>query len=205
MNGRRDDWDFGDFFNAFGAGAGPREWNAHWRKGWGGRGPRRRGPIFEAGDMKLVILRLLKEKPRHGYEVIKALEERMWGCYSPSPGAVYPTLQLLEDQGYVRVVETDGRKVYHITADGERFLEEHRGTLDEIFERLRDTVRDYAGGAMGDLNGAFAHLAKTTYKRAWRGGPGHPAIKRVTEIINRAAAEVEQAWEAPDDPTPRTA
>ena len=204
MNGRRDDWDFGDFFSAFGAGAGPREWNAHWRKGWGGRGPRRRAPIFESGDMKLVILRLLKEKPRHGYEVIKALEERMWGCYSPSPGAVYPTLQLLEDQGYVRAVETDGRKVYHITADGERFLEEHRGTLDEIFERLRDTVRDYAGGAMGDLNGAFAHLAKTTYKRAWRGGPGHPAIKRVTEILNRAAAEVEQAWEAPDEPTPRT-
>jgi len=129
----------------------------------------------------------------------------MWGCYTPSPGAVYPTLQLLEDQGYVRVAEAEGRKVYHITPDGERFLEEHRGTLDEIFERLRDTVRDYAGGAMGDLNGAFAHLAKTTYKRAWRGGPGHPTIKRVTEILNRAAAEIEQAWEQPEDSTPRTA
>jgi len=205
MTGRRDDWDFGDFFGAFAGGPGPREWNSHWKRGWGGRGPRRRGPIFEAGDMKLVILRLLKEKPRHGYEIIKALEERMWGCYSPSPGAVYPTLQLLEDQGFVRGVETDGRKVYHITPEGERFLEENRGTLDDIFERLRDTVRDYAGGAMGDLNSAFAHLAKTTYKRAWRGGPGHPAIKRITEILNRAAAEVEQTWDAPEDPTPRTA
>ena len=205
MHDRRDDWDFGDFFRGFGPGFGPREWNAHWKRGWGGRGPRRRAPIFEAGDMKLVILRLLKEKPRHGYEIIKALEERMWGCYSPSPGAVYPTLQLLEDQGLVRGVETDGRKVYHITPDGERYLEENRGTLDEIFERLRDTVRDYAGGAMGDLNGAFAHLAKTTYKRAWRGGPGHPAIKRITEILNRAAAEVEQVWDAPEDPTTRTA
>ena len=155
--------------------------------------------------MKLVILRLLKEKPRHGYEIIKALEERMWGCYAPSPGVVYPTLQLLEDQGFVRGVETDGRKVYHITPDGEQFLEEHRGTLDEIFERLRETVRDYAGGAMGDLNGAFARLATTVYKRAWRGGPGHPSIKRVTDILNRAAAEVEQAWDAPEEPTPRTA
>jgi DNA-binding PadR family transcriptional regulator len=196
MNGRRDDWDFGDFFGGFGA----RDWNSQWRKGWGGRGPRRRAPIFEAGDMKLVILRLLREKPRHGYEIIKALEERMWGCYTPSPGAVYPTLQLLEDQGFVRAEEADGRKVYHITPDGERFLEEHRGTLDEIFERLRETVRDYAGGAMGDLNGAFGHLAKVTYKRAWRGGPGHPAIRRVVEILNRAAAEVEQAWEQPEDP-----
>ena len=199
MSKSRDDWGFGEFFTGF----GPFGWKGSWG-GRGGRPGRGRQQIFESGEVKFVILRLLKEKPRHGYEVIKALEERMWGCYSPSPGAVYPTLQLLEDQGYVRAVETDGRKVYHITADGERFLEEHRGTLDEIFERLRDTVRDYAGGAMGDLNGAFAHLAKTTYKRAWRGGPGHPAIKRVTEILNRAAAEVEQAWEAPDEPTPRT-
>ena len=205
MHDRRDDWDFGDFFRGFGPGFGPRDWNTHWRKGWGGRGPRRRAPIFEAGDMKLVILRLLKEKPRHGYEIIKALEERMWGCYTPSPGAVYPTLQLLEDQGLVRGVETDGRKVYQITPDGEQYLDEHRGTLDEIFERLRDTVRDYAGGAMGELNGAFAHLAKTTYKRAWRGGPGHPAIKRITEILNRAAAEVDQAWDAPENPTPTSA
>lgn len=193
----RDDWDFGDFFG----GMGSRDWNAQWRD-WARRARRRSAPIFESGELKLVILRLLKEKPRHGYEVIKALEERMWGCYTPSPGAVYPTLQLLEDQGYVRVVETEGKKVYHITPEGERFLEEHKDTLDDIFERLRDTVRDFAGGAMGDLNSSFARLARTTYKGAWRSGPGHPAIRRATEILNRAAAEIEQAWDAGEGTDP---
>src|SRR5262245_39565419 len=191
----RDDWDFGDFF----AGFGSREWSGRW-KDWAGRGSRRRSPIFESGEMKFVILRLLKEKPRHGYEIIRALEERMWGCYTPSAGAVYPTLQLLEDQDYVRGVVTDGKQVYHITRHGERFLEEHRDRLDDIFDRLRDTVRDFAGGAMGDLNGAFARLAKAAYKPAWRNGPGHPAIKRVTEILQRAAAAVEEAWSAADEP-----
>src|SRR5262245_30609172 len=88
-----------------------------WGRGWGDWGPRRgrgRRQMFEAGEIKFVILRLLKEKPRHGYEIIKALEERMAGCYTPSPGTVYPTLQMLEDQGYVRAAESGGKKVYEI-------------------------------------------------------------------------------------------
>jgi DNA-binding PadR family transcriptional regulator len=194
-----DDWDFGQFFGGFGR--GPRGPRGSW-KHWGGPGGRRRAPIFESGELKFIILRLLREKPRHGYDVIKALEERMWGCYTPSAGAVYPTLQMLEDQGYVRGVETDGKKVYHITSEGERFLDEHRHTLDDIFERLRETVRDFAGGAMGDLNSAFSRLAATTYKRAWRGGPGHPAIRRAAEILTRAADEIEKAWDAPEHGEP---
>ena len=192
----RDDWDFGEFFG----GRGARDWNAQWRQ-WAGRA-RRRAPVFESGDLKFVILRLLKEQPRHGYDIMKALEERLWGCYTPSAGAVYPTLQLLEDQDLVRVVETDGKKVYHITPQGERFLDDHRHTVDDIFERLRDTVRDFAGGARGDLNSAFARLARTTYKGAWRSGPGHPAIRRATEILDRAAAEIEQAWQTGDGTDP---
>src|SRR3989449_4734732 len=81
-------------WEGFAFGFGPRGW------AWGGRGPRRR-QWFEAGDMKYVILKLLRDKPRHGYEVMKELEERMHGCYSPSPGTVYPTLQWLEDEGLV--------------------------------------------------------------------------------------------------------
>jgi hypothetical protein len=83
-----------------------------------------------------------------------------------------------------------------------RFLEDHKDTLDDIFERLRHTVRDFAGGAMGDLNGAFARLARTTYKGAWRSGPGHPAIRRATEILNRASIEIEQAWNREDETDP---
>lgn len=177
---KRWDWGFGDF--VFGMDAG-------W---WPSRGRRRRGPMFESGEMKFVILELLREKPMHGYEIIKALEERMHGCYTPSAGTVYPTLQLLEDQGYVRVVESEGRKVYHLTPEGEAFLGEHKDLIDEIFDRVRDTVREFAGGSMGDLNAAFARLAAATFRKAWRHGPDHPVTSRLVEILRRATAEIEE-------------
>jgi len=98
----------------WGFGGGPRGWG--WPGGFAGfaTGGRRR-QWFGAGDMKYVILELVKDKPRHGYEIMKELEERMHGCYSPSPGTVYPTLQLLEDEGLVKAKEVDGKKVYEIT------------------------------------------------------------------------------------------
>jgi len=134
MSKDNEDWPFGRFFAG---GFGPRFWAFCGPEGT--RGPRRRmrQQMFESGEVKYVILRLLKEKPRHGYEVIKALEEKMGGYYTPSAGTIYPTLQLLEDQGYVRAVETEGKKVYHITPEGEAFLEEHRDVIDDILGRVR--------------------------------------------------------------------
>ena len=167
---------------------------AGWETMWGRARGRRRNQFFESGELKFVILRLLKEKPRHGYEVIKALEERMGGCYTPSPGTVYPTLQLLEDEGYVRVVETAGKKVYHLPPEGEAYLEQHRDLLDEIIGRVKDAVNDIAGGARGDLHAAFAGLARETFRRAWHRGPEDPALLRVAEILRKAAADIEQAW-----------
>lgn len=183
---RRKDWFFGDFAAG---GFGPGFWAACGPGGqWRGR---RRRQFFESGEVKYVILELLKDKPRHGYEIIKALEQRMGGWYTPSAGTVYPTLQLLEDQGYVRVVETEGKKVYHITAEGEAFLEENRQVTDDVFERLRDAVRGFAGGGMAELNAAFARLATATYRRAWRLGPEDPAIERMAQILRKATEEVE--------------
>ena len=179
-------FDFGAGFPFWGRGRGD----------WGPRPGRGRRQMFEAGEIKFVILRLLKEKPRHGYEVIKALEERMGGCYTPSPGTVYPTLQMLEDQGYVRGVEAEGKKVYEITPEGLKYLEEHRDLLDEIVDRVRETVQDFTGGAIGELQGEFARLAKGTFRHAWRRGPDDPAVKRVVEILKQAADDVERAWQA---------
>jgi len=160
--------------------------------------------MFESGEIKFVILRLLKEKPRHGYEVIKALEERMAGCYSPSPGTVYPTLQLLEDQGYIRAVETDGRKVYEVTPEGVAYLEEHKDVIEEIVDRVRETVRDFTGGAIGELQGEFARLARDTFRHAWRRGPDDPAVRRVAEILKQAADDIERAWQGPKPETETT-
>lgn len=164
MSKNNDDWGLGEIFGFafdpskfdFKFGAGARN------KNWG----RDRRHMFESGEVKFVILRLLREKPRHGYEVIKALEERLGDCYTPSADTVYPTLQLLEDQGYVKATDQDGKKVYHITPEGEQFLDENQTVLDDIFDRVKDTVRDFAGGHMADLNHAFTRLAgkSSTFK-----------------------------------------
>ncbi|HEU5218554.1 MAG TPA: PadR family transcriptional regulator [Gemmatimonadales bacterium] len=191
MHNSRDDWGLGDLGELF---TGPGLFG--FRIGGGARHKhRRRGPMFESGEVKFVILRLLKEKPSHGYELIKALEEKLAGCYTPSAGTVYPTLQLLEDQGYVRVVEEGGKKVYHITPEGEAFLAANKDTIEDIFERVRDTVRDFAGGPMGELHHAFSRVAAVTYKRAWRFGASHPAVPRIVEILKQTADQIEKEWE----------
>ncbi|MEC2055780.1 PadR family transcriptional regulator [Peribacillus psychrosaccharolyticus] len=82
--------------------------------------------FFRRGDIKIVLLKLLQEQPRHGYELIKVLEERFKGLYSPSPGSVYPTLQMLEDQELVNIIKEGRKKVYHLTDDGQTYLEEHK-------------------------------------------------------------------------------
>jgi len=186
--GSHDDWSF-DLGDLLGFDWWGRDWSRKQRR------RKRRQPMFEAGEIKFVILRLLREKPRHGYDVIKELEERFAGCYTPSAGTIYPTLQLLEDQGYVKSVEHEGKRVYSITAEGEAFLEENAETLDGILERVRDTIRGFAGGRMGELNSTFAKLASVTFRRAWRYGPDHPSLERVIEVLRRATDEVERAWD----------
>src|SRR4030066_2138123 len=83
--------------------------------------------LFGEGDLKYVILDLLKEKSRYGYEIIRDLEERSHGFYTPSPGVVYPTLQMLEEMGYASSKERDSKKVYTITEEGKKFLSERQG------------------------------------------------------------------------------
>jgi len=107
------------------------------RRHWGGRG--RHGRPFDHGHLRLLILRLIAEKPRHGYEIIKAIEEKLGGSYAPSPGVVYPTLTLLEEMGLVALQAQEGsRKLYGITPEGTAHLEENRSTIDAILGRLAD-------------------------------------------------------------------
>jgi DNA-binding PadR family transcriptional regulator len=136
---------FGGFRNCGSYGAGRGSWGfgpgADWWMG-GARGRHRGhrgGRFFEQGDLKYVILQLLAEKPRHGYDIIKELEEKFGGSYAPSAGTVYPTLQLLEDLGYASVaLEEGGKKIFSITDEGRRYLEENKPAVDEIFERIAD-------------------------------------------------------------------
>jgi DNA-binding PadR family transcriptional regulator len=99
----------------------------------GGRGHR----VFGQGGLRLVLLQLIADKPSHGYELIKAIEERLHGAYSPSPGVVYPTLTWLEELGYATIDDTDGaRKRYAITDAGREYLAEHREMADALLARF---------------------------------------------------------------------
>lgn len=106
----------------------------------------RGGRIFSHGGLRFVLLKLISDKPSHGYELIKLIEDRLGGSYSPSPGTVYPTLTLLDEQDYLRVEEADlgGRKRYCITEAGLAFLEENRVIVDAMMARMQGGV-DGAG------------------------------------------------------------
>jgi DNA-binding PadR family transcriptional regulator len=140
--------------------------------------------------MKYVILKLLKDKPRHGYEVMKELQEQLHGCYSPSPGTVYPTLQWLEDEGLVRAKDVEGKKVYEITDAGLTFLDEHRDAVDDIFDRVRDAVDRTLGGGMADVNRSLGRLVKGVYRTGFR-AHDEATRERLVGILDRAMAEVE--------------
>ena len=156
------------------------------------RGRWRSGRMFEQGDLRYVVLRLLEEKPRHGYEIIKALEERFGGAYAPSLGAVYPTLQLLEDLGYARVVPGDeGKKVYEITDAGRAHLVENQATVDSIFDRISKLVGHFLDEPMTEIHGAFRDVGRATYRLASVSAGKPEVLKQVSDILKRAAKEIQ--------------
>ncbi len=172
------------------------DWDAFAGSFWG-RGPRARhfrgrvGRMFDQGDLKYVILQLLDEKPRHGYDIIKALEERSHGAYSPSPGTVYPTLTMLEEMGYARATEDGGKKVYEITPEGKQYLEENSSTVESIFERISEAVEPFFSAPMGEVRSAMRHLARSSLGTAMKYAEKKEVLERIAEVLNRAAAEID--------------
>ena len=115
--------------------------------------------MFEQGDLRYVVLKLLAEKPAHGYEIIRAVEERFGGAYAPSPGIVYPTLTLLEEQGFIAVVETEGpRKLYGLTDEGRAELERSGADIDRVFARMSELRQRMGGGAAPEIHRAMENL-----------------------------------------------
>ena len=116
--------------------------------GPGGRGfpgPRgRRGRRTSRGDIRAAVLALVAEEPRHGYEIIQEIGRRTGGVWHPSPGSVYPTLSQLEDEGLVRVEQSEGRRVVHLTEEGTRYVDEHREELDAVWNSVSGDTDDAA-------------------------------------------------------------
>lgn len=153
-------------------------------------------------DLQLVILALLGEQPAHGYELIKRIEERSDGFYSPSPGVIYPALTFLEEIGHASVTQDAARKLYSITEQGKAYLADNRATADTILEALSrigrrmEEVREAFAG-VSDLDGEASdeiHRARHALKGALRQKRGCDAgeAKRIAKILDRAAAEILQ-------------
>ena len=169
-------------------------------RGFGGGDMMRAGRMLAQGDLRLLALTLIAEQPRHGYEIIKLVEEKTGGWYSPSPGVVYPTLTFLEEAGYV-TVETEGtKKLYTITAEGRAYIEENRTIVDAIVGRLFAI-----GEKMSRMNRAFGGERERSSRMPslvvaaldnLREATGQKleadieAETRIVEILARAAAEI---------------
>ncbi|HTV90234.1 MAG TPA: PadR family transcriptional regulator [Stellaceae bacterium] len=159
----------------------------------GGRGGRL-GRFFDHGDLRYVLLGLIAERPRHGYELIKAIEEKFGGMYSPSPGVVYPTLTLLEELGYIRPDSTEGpRKQFVVTPEGTAFLAANRAVVDQIFARMAEIGRLYAGGPAPEIRRAMHNLEAALTIRLGRGPLSAEQVRAVTTILDRTASEIEQS------------
>ena len=166
---------------------GPGDWSRG--RGFGGRGGG--GRIFGPGDLRLMLLALIAEKPRHGYELIKEIEQKFGGAYSPSPGSIYPTLTLLEELEQVRASTSDGaRKLFEITDQGRAFLEENRATLDGVMARMGMVARHMSGRAWPES----LHQAMHTLKHALMLRPGEwteAEAARIQKIIEQAVEAIE--------------
>ena len=151
--------------------------------------------FFGRGDLKYVILDLVKDQPRHGYDIIREMEGRFGGMYAPSPGTVYPTLSLLEDMGLVSVVQQEDRKVYTITEAGRQYLTEHSETLDDIFGRMRTWWQREGASeiqdTMKEVGETIAYLSRQG-SRMWS---DPEKSRQVKEVLNRTRKELRDIFE----------
>lgn len=161
-----------------------------------GRGMASEGRIFGHGGLRFVLLHLISEKPSHGYELIKAIEERLDGAYSPSPGTVYPTLTLLEELTLLSVDEADqgGRKRYQITDAGLRYLDENRPMVDAMLLRLNGGVDGAGprGGRPPQVKRAIENLKLAMRMRLSGEALTPEQANAFAAILDRAAQQLEQ-------------
>ena len=202
--------------------ASGRRWRKHFGGGFGGRHGMgggdmiRAGRMLATGDLRLIALALIAEQPRHGYEIIKVLEDKTAGWYSPSPGIVYPTLTFLEEAGYVTAQADGAKKLFSITDEGRAYLAENREFVDAVLERMTavgdkvKSMREHFGRGEEDngegrrgrrrlgrdddgvpplVRAALDNLREVAAKQI---EADEEAETRIVEVLARAAAELKK-------------
>jgi len=153
---------------------------------------RRAERMFDQGDLRLVLLQLISEKPSHGYELIKAIEERLNGAYSPSPGVVYPTLTFLEEAGFATVSpEAGGKKLYAITPEGQAELDRNKPEVERLFARM-DAMRARSAGSSPRIGRAMQNLFTALSYRMASGDVSESDIQEIAAALDAAALAIEK-------------
>jgi DNA-binding PadR family transcriptional regulator len=164
-----------------------------------GRGRHRRGRghqsgrLFDHGELRLVVLALISERPRHGYEIIKEIEDRVAGTYSPSPGVIYPTLTMLEELGHATVAEADGKKLYTITPDGTTYIQANKTALDQALARMQSVSTAHGGGPAPEILRARINLKMAIRLRAARGPLTEQQVRDIAAALDAAAVAIERS------------
>ncbi len=149
--------------------------------------------LFGAGDLRYVILQLIAEKPSHGYEIIKSIEERLGGAYAPSPGVIYPMLTMLEEMGQATLVSEGARKLYSATEEGLKSLAENKALVDAIFARIDSVRTEQTSGAAQQIERAVANFRTVLQMRTGRGSAlTTEQTHAITDIIDAAAKQIER-------------
>lgn len=188
--GRGRSFGFGPGGFYFDFGDGPGDWG-------GGRRHRDRKRMFEGGELRLVLLKLIADQPRHGYELIRAIEEMTEGEYAPSPGVVYPTLTMLEDMGLIAEAKSkDTKKVYEATQEGRAHLDENSDEVDDLIERLEGHGRHRRRGQRPEIGRAIGNLMTALRNRIAHEGWNDQLLEEVVDILDEAAQRIERVKDA---------
>jgi DNA-binding PadR family transcriptional regulator len=182
---------------------GGRGWQGHWgpfhfdfgdEGSPGGRRGRRGRRMFESGELRLVLLKLIADEPRHGYDLIRAIEELTGGEYAPSPGVIYPTLTLLQDMGLIEEAPVEGaRKPFQVTDEGRKHLEEKAEEIEGLFERLKElnAASSYPQGG-SPVWRAMRNLGVAIRNRLGRGDVNEETLHELAALIDEFAQRIER-------------
>lgn len=182
---------FGHGGSGFGAG---RRGGRPWWADMGDAPP----PRADRGGVRYLVLEAISEQSRHGYEIIQHIEQRSRSTYRPSPGVIYPTLQMLEELGHARVVEQEGRKAYSITELGKQELEANRAAVDDFYSRCGEDVFESYADDFAELMKFFGRLMKTVKIGMHRGRMSPRTIRTIRQTLEEALKKIEAALDDRD-------
>jgi len=163
-----------------------------WGGGEEGRGGRRRR-VLDSNDLRLVLLKLIADQPRHGYELMRAIEDLTGGAYVPSAGVVYPTLTLLQDMGHIEEAASDGaRKAFAVTAEGSEHLASRKEEVEALFARLAALADTRERTDGGPIRRAMQNLKMVLMNKLERESVKSETIHEVAALIDEAAQKIER-------------